>query len=1121
MMRLVWRGISAALVAAGCIALAFHLFPYAFPLVNLTISMNRTQALHKANELAKQYSIGPDTFFQAANFKTDTQTKTFIELEAGGVEHLITTMKNHWFEPYTWQVRHAYEFNAHEALFIFTPDGVAYGFIETLSEDTPGTNLDAAQARAVGEEHAQDVWNINLDEYTLIQESFKTMPSERVDHTFTYEKEATDLGEGKYQLSITVSGDKCTGINQYIKIPDDFNRRYQEIRSANNFIAWLATFFMLIVYLLLCVGYGLFLCSKKDASPWKMSVLWGFGIAALQALVFANQLPLFWIGYPTTVSRSSFLLQLLFGWLIAFVIEALKCTAIIAAAQELTKRAWGNHVQLWNNWHARVATAWPFITQTLGSYWVVCIDLLFVVSFYGITTRVFGWWIPADALADPNILATYAPWLSAIAISIKAGFIEECLFRAVPLSCAALLGRRYNKATLFVSIAFVIQVLVFGAAHANYPGLPAYSRLIELIVPSCIFGGIYLRYGLFPAALTHIVYDIFWFSLPIFISSATRISQASIILISLIPVWVIIVRRWQTGRFFNRIPDDAYNHAFIPTTAPQADVSAKKEINTQPQKSISSAYATALLLGGIFAAGIASWYTPKNHMAEAITLDRKQALLKARTYLQEQDISLSNEWTELVSFYDSYATNYDQKLTNKFVWETKNQELYTTMLNERYITPPHWYVRFARFSGTSVERAEEYGVYLDGDGAVFRFVHTIAQSAQLPSISQEEAREKAYQELYDRFGIQRSDLQELSAESFKEPARTDWLFIFNNTKMTPLLPDGQARTLVIISGDTITDSRKFIHIPQEWARAQQGKLAIEQTTWLALVFALMLIMLTLWIKGCTKALFFKINTRPALILIGVFVVLQILNIIDALPALYAHFNTSEPWTNQLVSMVGSMTLSSTLRMALFVSLLIGASNPFAITVFTGIDFPMGLMIGYTMATVTTVLSAWIPSAYPLWPTFTGLDFTSPLYVLIYSTVRTYITCLMMLYILMFLLAVYARESKLKTVLLCTSFFVFMMCGAHFFINSPIELVPLLAKGIALGIMGAYLYWWYIRYQPSLLITAPVGYFIMGLSQESLLHATPHNYYFYAMSVLVVCAAFISSQLQKTKAQKQL
>ena len=168
---------------------------------------------------------------------------------------------------------------------------------------------------------------------------------------------------------------------------------------------------------------------------------------------------------------------------------------------------------------------------------------------YVITTRTFGWWSPSEALLHPDVLATYAPWLSAIANSFQAGFWEESLFRAVPLAGAALIGDRFGKRNLFLVLGFIVQAIVFGAGHAPYPNQPSFARPVELLIPSIGFGLLYVYLGLLPGIVLHFTFDVVWFALPIFLTTAPGVwfQRAMVVTMTLVPLWIVLWRRVQWG----------------------------------------------------------------------------------------------------------------------------------------------------------------------------------------------------------------------------------------------------------------------------------------------------------------------------------------------------------------------------------------------------------------------------------------------------------------------------------------------------------------------------------------------------------------------------------------------
>src|SRR6185369_14927437 len=97
---------------------------------------------------------------------------------------------------------------------------------EQLREDAPGPALDGTAARRIAEDGATSRWNVDLSKFSVAEQGQERRPSGRVDHTFTYERADATLKEGRYRLTLTVSGDRLTGVNPFIKIPQAFTRRY-------------------------------------------------------------------------------------------------------------------------------------------------------------------------------------------------------------------------------------------------------------------------------------------------------------------------------------------------------------------------------------------------------------------------------------------------------------------------------------------------------------------------------------------------------------------------------------------------------------------------------------------------------------------------------------------------------------------------------------------------------------------------------------------------------------------------------------------------------------------------------------------------------------------------------
>ena len=359
------------------------------------------------------------------------------------------------------------------------------------------------------------------------------------------------LEEGRYRLRLVVSGDRLTEVTHFIKIPEAFTRRYASMRSANELIGIGSTVGLAVLYVIGGIGVGMFFMMRRRYVLWRHAAVVGHRRRRAAGAGVAQRVPADLddlrhgaaaLDVPRAADRRSSGAGFV-GFSVFFGLSFM-------AAETLSRRAFGHHPQLWRVVveGARRVDPDPRDAPSAATCWS-SVFFAYDVLLYLVMTKVFGWWSPAEALIHPDVLATYAPWLSAIANSFQAGFWEEALFRAVPIAGAALIGERFGQRKLFIVLGFVVQAIIFGAGHAPYPNQPAYARPVELIIPSIGFGLLYLYFGLLPGIILHFTFDVVWFALPIFLAKAPGIwfQQFMVVALTLVPLWIVLWRR-RAGR---------------------------------------------------------------------------------------------------------------------------------------------------------------------------------------------------------------------------------------------------------------------------------------------------------------------------------------------------------------------------------------------------------------------------------------------------------------------------------------------------------------------------------------------------------------------------------------------
>jgi hypothetical protein len=324
------------------------------------------------------------------------------------------------------------------------------------------------------------------------------------------------------------------------------------------------------------------------------------------------------------------------------------------AAESLSRAAFPHHVQLWKLWSPPVAASKTAFGQTAAGYLLVSLFFAYEVVLYTIGHSRLGWWTPSDTLINPDLFSSYLPSLSAVSNSLQAGFWEECLFRAVPLASAALIGDKLGARRPFIIIAMIVQALIFGAGHAGYANQPAYARVVELVIPSLAFGGLYLAFGLLPGIILHYAFDLVWFSMPIFMSSGprARIEQVLVLVLAFVPLMIGFAARARMGRW-TELGNEFLNRAWSPQVRPAPP--HFPETLPSEESVISPGLVRVLPVAGI--AGLIVWFAFSDLGAHVprLELSRSEAERAARQALEIVDRCIATRTEQAKSLAEFLA----------------------------------------------------------------------------------------------------------------------------------------------------------------------------------------------------------------------------------------------------------------------------------------------------------------------------------------------------------------------------------------------------------------------------------------------------------------------------------
>ncbi len=1092
-------------LAAVCMAIAWKLVPQAIPLLQLDIRMSRAEALANAQTLAAQRSLAPADARSAIVFNHDQTAQNYVELEGGGKAAFARLVEGTAYAPFWWDVRLFRPGVVDEVLIRFRPDGRIDGFTrkvaETYIRDPASRALDPEIALALARMHAARDWEVDFAPYRLLEQSQQTRPTGRVDHLFVFER-GEGPGEARIRLQLVVFGDELIQVQPYMHVPESFSRRFAELRSANNTIAGVAAIVAGVLYGLGGCLLGALWLLRHHWLLWKPALAAGLVVGALMAGAALAAAPTAWFTFSTAHQESTFWYRQAGQALLALFGAGVALGGVFMAAEGLTRRAFPAHPQLWRLWSREAGGTTDVAGRTAAGYLFVPVEFALVAVFYFVTNLWLGWWQPSESLTDPNILASAVPALAPIALSLQSGFMEECVFRAVPLALGALIGERYGRRNVGIAVAFVLQALIFGAVHANYPGLPAYSRLVELIVPSLIWAGIFLRYGLLPTILLHALFNLVLFSLPLFLIDASGAwsQRALVVAAALVPVAIVAARRLQAGTWAS-LPASLRNAAWQPVVPPPpAPLIAAAAVSGNR-----FAHRVQRLLPVLGVAGLALWLVAGTWRTDVppLAIGRAEAERIASTAMRERGGDPDDRW-RIASVVRSAPEDAGQRPLHAFVWREGGPDAYRRLAGG-FLAPPLWEVRFARFDGDVAERAEEWRVTVAGDGQVRLVFHRLPEARPGNALERADAQVVARRALDEAFGLRGVPLQERVADATARPARRDWMFLYADPAVQ-VGGGGEARYQVVIAGDEVVSVGRLVFVPEEWRRAEQdreGRNQLLRTVALALVALLALAALVFAARSWNRGHF---DRRTFLAIGGVTLAATLASRVNHWPAWAMGMKTTEPVAAQLATSTIAL-LALAVLLALVAGLLAGVGAWYArrqspVALAGALPaWAAGAAAALATAGVSAAVGRFVASTMPLWPDLNPLTAAWPWL----GAAIAGVLLLPAIAVTLFLLAIIDRGTVEWTRRIGLAAAVLVLTATAMLLGSGQSPGDAVVQGVAEGLLALLFVWAVLRYD----LTAVPAFVATGMLLEALrsaaLGATPAAWVQAAVQAPVVVA----------------
>jgi len=863
-----------ALVTAASIAYTRANFFAAFPEASIDLRYSREEITRRAQAFLQEQGYSVQGFRNITLFEPDERARLYLERELGLEEanRLMQGPVSAW----RWRARWYRPPQKDEFLVYISPVGRLVGFEREIPEIAPGARLPRDAARDVAERFLRSQTNAA---HRLIEEALEERPN-RHDHVFTWEQEGFRAKDARYRRTVTIQGDRVGRYLEFLHVPEQWERDFATMRSANELYTQIAQalFFLLVLAALAVLLYGI----RHQAIRWRTVLAISGVVAALMVANSWNMLPFFLDGMPTSSTHwKSVVLGLLRG--IGDGVYALFFVLLAAAPGEPAYRELrGRALSLRTAFTRSGVRSKEFFLACATGYGLAAAHIAFIVAFYLIGRR-FGVWSPQD-IRYSDLLSTALPWLYPMAISVFASVSEEFWFRllAIPLLLRFLKSRW---------LAIVLPAFVWGFLHANYPQQPAFIRGIEVGLIGVAAGCLMLRFGILSTLVWHYTVDAILIGL-FLIRSGSWYFQASGWVVAgavafpmLISVWFY----WRGGGF--EVQQEPAGPQLQPETPAETPAEEPPAVAPglpaahplRPVWPVRWLYIAAALAG----TGWLIAKAPAFGEFIRVRLTRGEARRVADAALRSRGLDLSR-WRTSTAFFEALDQADLEYLRQHVGVEQANRTVaercHTGFWRTRYFTPL---------------RREEWRVYVSQSGQVLRVDHLLDENAEGAKLAAPEAERIALRQLEQKgVPVERYRLVDSSREA--RPRRVDYSFTWEDSRFRAA--EATARVRVQIVGDEASGFTPFLKLPEAWVREFE-RVRLRTLILPAMGGAALLPLLIVLVKRIGRRDLhearWKVYAGAGLVACAVALVSQV----NQWPLLLENYDTADPLENFLVQAV--------------------------------------------------------------------------------------------------------------------------------------------------------------------------------------------------------------------------